>query len=273
MSGDEASDVNQRWNNLVRHIYNYTDEKNWNIGAKTDITVGFSDSTYGSHYMISALNPDYRNPKQPTEDEKSKTFRVRPFSLEGMNLSIGIMAGLVVFTFVFGAFTNLLRDPTLPDRPSLWSGGKPVAKPYSLAFCQIAFWTIIIVACYLFIYLSTNNYNCFNSTALALLGISATTGLGAVVINNSTQQARQQQWSAQMVSFYTKWRWISFFTDLFCERENMSFHRIQLVVWTVVIALVFVNSVFSNLEMPTYDPTILILIGIANGTYLGMKAA
>jgi hypothetical protein len=75
-----------------------------------------------------------------------------------------------------------------------------------------------------------------------------------------------------MIAFYQKWTGVAFFIDLFCERENMSFHRVQLIAWTVILAFVFVRSIFVSLGMPNYDPTLLILVGIVNGTYLGLKA-
>ena len=272
LSSEEADVLNKRWNDLVHHIYSNTSAKNLFVGAKTDLTVGFDDSKYGSHYLSSALNPDYADPTNPTERERGLTFRVRPFSWSGMKWSIGIIASLIIAIIAFGFCTNLLRDPTLPARPAIAFRGATTAQPYSLAFCQIAFWTIVIVASYLFIYLSTGNYNCFNSTALTLLGISATTGLGAVVINNN-DPSRATAWSSQMDTFYKKWLLISLFIDLLCERETMSFHRLQLITWTVVLAFVFVRSVFNTLGMPVLDPTLLILVGIVNGAYLGMKAA
>jgi hypothetical protein len=270
---EQINDINQRWDTLIHHLYTNTSEENWRTGAKADLTVGFDDATYKIHYLSSALNPDYKEPAHPTPEELNATFRVRPISQFGMEWALGIIVGLVLLTLIFGFSTNLLRDPTLPPRPSLKSNGTSTVQPFSLAFCQIAFWTIIVVACYLFIYLSTENYNCFNSTALALLGISATTGIGAVAINTNAGAARANPWSFPMMNFYTKWRGFSFFIDLLCERETMSFHRVQLIVWTIVLAFVFVRSVFNSLGMPTFDPTLLILVGIINGTYLGMKAS
>lgn len=51
----------------------------------------------------------------------------------------------------------------------------------------------------------------------------------------------------------------------------MSFHRLQIVIWTLVLAVVFVVSVAVSLEMPTFDAKLLALMGISSGTYLGFK--
>jgi hypothetical protein len=55
------------------------------------------------------------------------------------------------------------------------------------------------------------------------------------------------------------------------ERNNINFHRLQLISWTIVLAVIFVKTVICKLAMPTFDPAILILAGISSGTYLGFK--
>ena len=62
-----------------------------------------------------------------------------------------------------------------------------------------------------------------------------------------------------------------FFLDLLRERSNVDFHRFQLIAWTLILGLVFVFGVFKQLAMPKFDATLLILMGISNGTYLGFK--
>ena len=52
--------------------------------------------------------------------------------------------------------------------------------------------------------------------------------------------------------------------------ENL-LHRLQMLVWTVILGIVFVLKVLSNLAMPEFDATLLALMGISSGTYLGFK--
>lgn len=59
--------------------------------------------------------------------------------------------------------------------------------------------------------------------------------------------------------------------DLLGGGEDMSFHRFQMVVWTIVLALIFVGSVYKDLAMPNFDASLLGLMGISSGTYLGFK--
>ena len=54
-------------------------------------------------------------------------------------------------------------------------------------------------------------------------------------------------------------------------RRIITFHRFQIVVWTLVLGMIFVSNVLSDLVMPTFDSSILVLMGISSGTYLGFK--
>jgi len=53
----------------------------------------------------------------------------------------------------------------------------------------------------------------------------------------------------------------------------ITFHRFQIVVWTLVLGLVFVSEVLTKLAMPVFDATLLTLVGISSGTYLGFKVS
>jgi hypothetical protein len=63
----------------------------------------------------------------------------------------------------------------------------------------------------------------------------------------------------------------SFFRDILSDGDGISFHRFQIVVWTVVFASIFVRSVYRDLAMPDFDASLLGLMGISSGTYLGFK--
>lgn len=62
-----------------------------------------------------------------------------------------------------------------------------------------------------------------------------------------------------------------FFQDICNDGNGMSFHRFQVVIWTVVLGAVFVRSVTKVMSMPEFPETLLILMGISNGIYLGFK--
>jgi hypothetical protein len=44
-----------------------------------------------------------------------------------------------------------------------------------------------------------------------------------------------------------------------------------MLAWTAVLVSIFLNGVFRTLTMPPLNPTLLALMGISAGTYLGFK--
>jgi hypothetical protein len=260
---EKAEDINRRWNDLTHYTFDATDYKTtWFAKAQVNVKVGFDDGDYGGGVMSSSINPD-----KGDSTKASTYFYMRPFSDIWMVLSFAIIAALVVFCIGFGYATNILRDTTMPKRPG-FDGAD--CYPFSLSLCQIAFWTVTVIAAFIFIGLSTNNFNCVNATAVTLLGISATSGLGAAFVNkNST--TRGTAYTQEMKDYYNRWKYASFLIDLFCERETMSFHRFQLICWTTLLGGVFVCSTYAAISMPTFDSTLLILVGVVNCTYVALK--
>ena len=59
--------------------------------------------------------------------------------------------------------------------------------------------------------------------------------------------------------------------DLLSDGTGPSFHRYQMVLFTVILAVIFVVKTANSLTMPEFDPTLLRLMGISSGTYLGFK--
>ncbi len=62
-----------------------------------------------------------------------------------------------------------------------------------------------------------------------------------------------------------------FVNDLLSDVNGVTFHRFQVVVWTIVLGLIFIWSVWMKLTMPEFSETLLALMGISAGTYLGFK--
>ncbi len=62
-----------------------------------------------------------------------------------------------------------------------------------------------------------------------------------------------------------------FFRDLVSDSTGVSLHRFQIAVWTLVLGFHFCYSVWSDLKMPVFDETLLALMGISSGTYIGFK--
>lgn len=62
-----------------------------------------------------------------------------------------------------------------------------------------------------------------------------------------------------------------FLRDILSDSSGYSFHRFQIFAWTIVLGIIFISSVYNNLTMPEFSATLLGLMGISSGTYIGFK--
>lgn len=62
-----------------------------------------------------------------------------------------------------------------------------------------------------------------------------------------------------------------FVKDILADGDGLSLHRFQLVTWTIVLIAIFIRSVYQDLAMPTFSATLLGLMGLSAGTYVGFK--
>ena len=131
--------------------------------------------------------------------------------------------------------------------------------PYSLAKTQMAFWLFLTIAGFIFIWLSMGVYlGLITGGILVLLGINAATGLASVKMTMDDDGDKKS--NSQ-----------SFFADILNDGEGPQLHRIQVVAWTLVLGIIFVWNVFWNFTFVDFDTNLLLLIGVAQGMYLGFK--
>jgi hypothetical protein len=199
----------------------------------------------------------------------------------------------------------------------------------------MAVWFFIVLASFLLIWIVTGAYDPLTESVLALIGISAGTALGAMVIDTNKEAAvdnrdqalrseqlkietdvaalrtsldqLQQQHAAspqgidltelakriderqvEIAAKLTRARQIDdelralaqraqpltsvgFWKDLLSDENGVSFHRFQMLAWTVVLAVIFCVTVYESLAMPDFDAKLLGLMGLSSGTYLGFK--
>jgi hypothetical protein len=62
-----------------------------------------------------------------------------------------------------------------------------------------------------------------------------------------------------------------FLRDILSDGSGYSFHRYQICAWTIVLGIIFISSVYNDLTMPEFSATLLGLMGISSGTYIGFK--
>jgi hypothetical protein len=130
--------------------------------------------------------------------------------------------------------------------------------PFSLARTQMALWSWLTLNAYL--YLTALNHDPaveIPVSVLGLLGISATTYVAAAMVDRTTPGGPPETSRG-------------FFRDI-AGGANVSLHRLQMIGWTLVLAIAFIAQVLNRLTIPDFNPTLLGLMGLSAGTYVGFK--
>ena len=141
--------------------------------------------------------------------------------------------------------------------------GPGLQRPFSIGSCQMAFWLVLVMFAYAFEWLITQGLPVIPDSILALLGISSGTGLASVLIDKSKQDALAQEVPLSASR--------GFFVDILSDDAGISIHRFQLLLSTLVLGSIFIGSVYRFLQMPDFSATMLGLMTLTSGTYLGFK--
>lgn len=173
-------------------------------------------------------------------------------------------------------------------------------SPWSLARTQMAWWTFFVVGAFLLIWMVSGSYSSLSGSVLALIGISSGTALLGAVIDDTkeSQMAQRTKLETEKQGLQIRLAALSapeidrlaevdrqlrempkiteksaknWLFDMLSDEDGISFHRFQIVIWTVVLTAIFVVKVYSTLSMPEFDAPLLGLTGISAGTYLGFK--
>ena len=208
---------------------------------------------------------------------------------------VGGIAILLAALLALGRWTNMLKDAE--------------TNYYSLGKTQMAFWGLLVVVSFVGIWIITGSMERIPPQILVLIGISGGTGLSAVVIGNGKRIEKQTQLTAleqekqtlqdQKTSIVApaifpiesesrltiidqeikkleielapKDSTTGFWRDICSDDNGLSFHRFQVVIWTLVLGVIFIDDIRNIISMPEFSDTLLALMGISNGTYLGFK--
>lgn len=101
--------------------------------------------------------------------------------------------------------------------------------------------------------------------AVALMGKQAELAAKQSVIARANQKIQKLSAAAQPAPS------TGFINDILSDDNGISFHRFQIFAWTIVLLYIFIRSVYNTLAMPDFDATLLGLMGISGGTYIGFK--
>lgn len=131
--------------------------------------------------------------------------------------------------------------------------------PYSLSRTQMAIWSWVVMNAYFFLFVMTRDPTIdIPVSILGLLGISATTYVAAVLVDRRDPTTAPTQSRG-------------FLKDICGGESGVELHRLQIIAWTGVLVFVFIMRVFHTLAIPDFNPTLLGLLGLSAGTYVGFK--
>jgi hypothetical protein len=237
--------------------------------APASVTVG-CDLEGKSFVLDTEVQPAAANTAAPPEGgaaTQHRGFALMTYGMGSMISGLGLVAVAFLAFLYLASRTELVRDPEQAPRPD-------GLFPFSLSRCQMAFWFFLFAAAYIFLWVVKRQTDTLTDQCLVLLGISTGTTLGAAVLAKTANQAPLEAGSTPReppATYLKRSKVQRFFEDILSDRNQITFHRFQMAVWTLIMGLVFVRSVCSDLQMPHFGTNELTLMGISAGTYIGFK--
>ncbi len=175
-----------------------------------------------------------------------------------------IFVVLILIIYLLDRKYDMLKDINTTGR-----------KTYSLSRVQMAWWTVIVLACMVAIMTLGKGIPTLDSSTLILLGISSGTIAAARVIDTSDSSKSEKSTGRNDGSF-------NLFLDLLSDAQGVSIPRFQALAFNVVFGLYIVISVIHNMGnadldiskiIPIIGDNNLILLGISSGVYTTLKVA
>jgi hypothetical protein len=164
----------------------------------------------------------------------------------------------------------------LASKRDILRDGPPVngsLQPYSLGKTQMAWWFFLIIIGFVMIWLISGDRDTVTASLLTLMGISAGTGLGSSLIERN---AKNPPATGAVVTPPPPPPGVSrgWLLDILSDSNgSIALHRLQIVLWTFVLGIMLVVAVVTSLTMPAFSDTLVTLMGISSGTYVGFKFA
>ncbi len=177
-----------------------------------------------------------------------------------------ILISAVLFVFL-AKTTDIIRC----------SGPQPAGgreKRYDLERAQTAFWFFVVTVAYVCLWLVTGDFNALTPSVLGLIGISgATTLIGNLIKRPKGQESVYvTSESNSTIDSVVGTASAGFWRDLLSDDDGYSFHRFQIIAWTILLGIIFVYSVYHYVAMPNFSGGLLTLMGISAATYLGFQS-
>ena len=190
-----------------------------------------------------------------------------------------ITAGLL---FYLAKYTALLRED---------QGSTPIVndRAYSLARTQMAAWMFVVAMALCYIWMVTWNEDVLNARVLVLIGIATGTTLGALIVDDSKKDQAVKTLAVNSApptpvagavesievvdarSILGTPKNDHFLWDLISDRNGPSVARVQMLLFSLILMVIFIVETARTLAMPEFSDTLLGLMGISSSGYLALK--
>ncbi|SHL92330.1 hypothetical protein [Mucilaginibacter sp. OK098] len=187
-----------------------------------------------------------------------------------------IFSALVI---IIGKKSSMLRTEIFNianfQQLTITKGIKKPRPAYSLGRTQLAFWTVIIVSSFIYtifpgLLKGAISVPDIDPVNLLLLGIAGGTTAVAKVIDTSQQNNQGDAVPQQDIPSK------GFFMDIISDEKGVSIHRLQNVIWIIVVGFIYIASVHQKQILPDHsviNNQLLGLMGISASAYLGLKTS
>lgn len=261
------------------------------------VLLGIATTRYAAHAQstVAAADQASASTRQATPDSLSRAWaqiEAKHAQPETIGAIIGYLAAIGLL-FGVAATSDMLRDSEPQDFGGIKIGRNETEaprRPFSLAQSQMAWWFALVLAAYLFLFLTTGDIPSLTGQALTLMGIGTGTALGATLVEQNKTNNKLERFSsllrqissnpvpdnvanlrAQARDLALDLSSKNFLADILTDVDGISLHRFQSFVWTIVLGAIFVIEVVIKRQLPEFDVYTLGILGISAGTYLGFK--
>lgn len=183
----------------------------------------------------------------------------------------------LIFAITFSSLSLIIywlnaKYNLLKDKSSI------IQKPYSYSRVQLTWWTLIIISSFISIFIAKGNLPILDNSLIILLGISSATTATAGIIDVADQ-------SKQNVTLIQNMQSEGFFLDILSDANGVSIHRLQAVLFNLIIGIWVIYSVLIGMKtctssvsatcinsiIPVIDANKLLLLGVSATTYTAIK--
>lgn len=183
------------------------------------------------------------------------------------------MESTTIFSIVFVLLTSLVLFLNFKYGLLRDESTQETNKPYSYARTQLTWWTVIVLSGFIAIIFKKDIIPTFDQSILILLGISGVTTIAARLTDNSDQN------NAESDDLIQNTKGENFIVDILSDKNGVSIHRLQAVLFNLVFGLLFIHQTLANMNstldvdhiLPRFEMNNIILLGLSAGAYASLK--